>query len=109
MDEFCGMAVAHLHMTPREFFLMRPGHFYGALEVWAEHEKNRQRFTAELIRMQTTDLLNIQLKKKDRIKPGQLWRFPWDDEDEEVARPQTDDEIKRHNEEIIRRFSKNGG
>jgi len=108
VDEFCGMAVAHLHMTPREFFLMRPGHFYGALEVWAEHEKNRQRFTAELIRMQTTDLLNIQLKKKDRIKPGQLWRFPWDDEDEERT-DLTDDEIKRHNEEIIRRFSKNGG
>lgn len=102
------MAVAHLHMTPREFFLMRPGQFYTALEIWAEHERNKQRFTAELTRMQTTDLLNIQLKKKDRIKPGQLWRFPWDDEDEEVARPQTDEEIRKYNEEILRRFAGDG-
>jgi hypothetical protein len=109
VDEFLGMAVAYLHLTPGEFYLMRPGQFYAALDAWAEHEKNKQRFTAELMRMQTADLLNIQLKKKDRIKAVELWRFPWDDEDGERQRPQTDEEIRRHNEEILKRFSRNGG
>lgn len=104
-----GMGIAHLHLTPAEFFKMRIGHFYAALDAWAEHEKNKQRFTAELMRMQTADLLNIQLKKKDRIKAAELWRFPWDDEGDERQRPQTDEEIRRHNEEILKRFSRNGG
>ena len=103
-----GMGIAHLHLTPAEFYEMRIGHFYAAMDAWGEHELSKQRFTAELIRMQTTDLLNIQLKKKDRLKAGELWRFPWEVEDE-VDKPTTDDEIKKHNEEILKRLLKNGG
>jgi hypothetical protein len=49
-------------------------------------------------------LLNIQLKKKDRLKPAQLWAFDWDNEQEE-EKPVTTEEIKRHNEEIMKRFN----
>lgn len=107
MDEFLSMGIAYLGLTPEQFFFMRVGHFYGALDAWAEHEKNKQRFTAELMRMQTTDLLNIQLKKKDRIKPGDLWSFPWD-ENEVDRKPETDDEIRKHNEAILKRLNRNG-
>lgn len=103
-----GMGISHLHLTPAEFFKMRIGHFYAAMDAWGEHELAKQRFTAELMRMQTTDLLNIQLKKKDRIKAGELWRFPWEVEEDE-AKPTTDDEIKKHNEALLKRLLKNGG
>jgi hypothetical protein len=36
---------------------------------------------AELTRLQTVELLNIQLDKKNKIKQAaNLWPFPWDDE-----------------------------
>lgn len=103
------MGIAYLGLKPAEFFELRVGYFYAALDAWSRHELNKQRFTAEIQRMQTTDLLNIQLKKKDRVKPGQLWRFPWDDEEGgEAEKPMTAEEIRRHNEEILKRLS-NGG
>jgi hypothetical protein len=58
--------------------------------------------------MQTTDLLNIQIKKSQRLKPGELWKFPWDGDGVADKKPMTDDEIRKHNEEIMKRFS-NGG
>lgn len=100
------MAVAYLHITPDQFGEMRIGHFYAALNAHFAAEKERQKFTAELFRMQTVDLLNIQLKKKDRIKPKELWIFGWDNEDEEeTEKPVTADEIKRYNDEIMKRFN----
>ena len=39
---------------------------------------------AELIRLQTLTMVNIQLASKDKIKdPKKLWRFPWDEEETE--------------------------
>jgi hypothetical protein len=38
---------------------------------------------AELTRLQTTELINIQLAVNNRIKPEQLWKFEWDKKDEE--------------------------
>lgn len=98
------MAVAYLHLTPDQFGEMLPGEFYAGINAFYRMERDRQKFTAELFRMQTADLLNIQLKKKDRIKPAQLWAFDWDNEQEE-EKPVTTEEIKRHNEEIMKRFN----
>lgn len=63
-----------------------------------------KRFGADIIRLQTTELLNIQLKKKDKIKPVELWEFPWDEEERD--KPDTDEEIRRYNEEIIKKFAR---
>lgn len=95
------MAVAFLHLSPEQFFEMRISYFLISLDTWMLHEKEKQRFEADLLRMQTADLINIQLKKGDRIKPEKLWHFPWDDEDEKIL---TDEEIKRMNEEIMKKF-----
>jgi hypothetical protein len=102
VDEFLGMAVAFLHLSPELFFEMRICHFMVSLDAWMMHEREKQRFDAELYRLQTADLINIQLKKSDRIKPEKLWHFPWDDEVEQVI--MTDDEIKQMHEEIMKKF-----
>ncbi len=81
---------------------MRIAHYYAALGAWYESERERQRWTAELVRMQTTDLLNIQLKKTDRIKPGKLWTFPWDDDEQDD--PMTDEKIREMHLEIMKKF-----
>lgn len=41
----------------------------------------KRREHAELMRLQTMELINIQLKKEDRLEgPEKLWKFPWDGE-----------------------------
>ena len=102
------MGIACLRLSPAEFWDMLPGQYFDALTIYYREKRSDQRFIAELFRMQTTDLLNIQIKKSQRLKPGELWRFPWDDDDEADEKPMTDDEIRKHNEEIMKRFS-NGG
>jgi len=103
VDEFCGLGLALLGMTADEFFECRIGLFYNALNAYYREQMNRQRFTADMVRLQTLTLLNIQIKKSDRIKtPAELWSFPWDDEEEEKP---SDEEIRRRNEEILNKFN----
>ena len=96
------MGVAWLGMTPEEFFICRIGHFFSALAYYSEKKKREVRLISELMRLQTTDLLNIQIKKSERIKPGQLWKFPWDEEEEEEKPELIDEEIRQLNEQIIK-------
>ena len=67
-------------MTPREFYEMRLKHFFMKLQEYNRHRENETRMNAELVRLQTTALINVQLKPADKINPQQLWRLPWDDE-----------------------------
>lgn len=56
-------------------FFLKMHYFFKAIEI------NRKE-TAELVRLQTLHLINIQLSPKDRIKdPGALWPLPWDEND----------------------------
>jgi hypothetical protein len=67
-------------MRLRDFFLKLHG-------FRKEQEMNR-RERAELIRLQTIELFNIHLNKKDRIKqPSDLWKFPWDEEQNKPQKP----------------------
>lgn len=64
------------------FLTCRLSVFWAALEG---HYKKREadiQFLANLIRLSTTELVNIQLRREDRIEPSGLWRFPWDGKDE---------------------------
>lgn len=81
---------------------MRVGHFLSAVFMHEKTQREKQKFIAELLRLQTADLINIQLKKSDRVKPDELWRFPWDGDEEEQL---SDDEIRRRNEEILKKFT----
>jgi len=46
----------------------------------SEQENERVRSQAELLRMSTALLLNIQLAPKDRLAASELWPLPWDAE-----------------------------
>jgi hypothetical protein len=96
------MGMAFLGLLPEQFFEMRLCYFFNALNMFLKNERERERYTAELVRMQTTELLNIQLKKADRILPAQLWAFPWDEDNEPELL--TDEEIKRQHEAILEKF-----
>lgn len=96
------MGVAWLGLTVEEFFLMRIGHFFSALQYYNEGKNREVKVLASLIRRQTTDLINIQLKKSDRLKPEQLWKFPWEDEEEAETEKMTDEQIREMNERIIK-------
>ena len=47
------------------------------VKEYARQREEQLQFTGNLVRLQTTALLNIHLKEK--IKPHQLWEYPWDD------------------------------
>lgn len=67
-------SVEFWEMTLRDFFIKL--HYFNKMK---QQEYQSQ---AELIRLQTLTLVNIQLASKDKIKdPKRLWRFPWDEED----------------------------
>lgn len=43
---------------------------------------NEFRRHAELVRLQTVELINIQLSKRDKFKKASaLWPFPWDEQE----------------------------
>lgn len=96
------MGVAWLGLTVEEFFTMRIGHFFSALQYYNEGKNREIKVFASLMRRQTVDLLNIQIKKSERMKPEQLWKFPWEDEEEVEVEKMTDEQIKEYHERIIK-------
>lgn len=46
-----------------------------------KEKEQERRFYGELIRLQTLQLLNIQIDRAHKIKKAEdLWRFPWEEE-----------------------------
>lgn len=55
--------------------------FFLKLHYFYKHKEQEYRERAELVRLQTLTLVNIQLARKDKIKDAkQLWRFTWEQE-----------------------------
>lgn len=66
-------------LSPDEFYSMRLSHFFLKMQGFYKRIENEQRARAELVRMQTVYLVNVQLKREDRFKsPAELWQLPWD-------------------------------
>lgn len=63
---------------------MRPATFFLILFRYNRDKEQSIRLQLETARLQTTALINVQLKQTDRIKPPQLWKLPWDDEHTEI-------------------------
>jgi hypothetical protein len=78
---------------------MRLKDFFLKLHKKNEIEESKRRFQCNLTREQTTALVNIQLKREDRITPAQLWKFPWENEDQEEQN-ETSDDLKTDQEVI---------
>lgn len=68
-----------------EFEEMRLGDFFLKLRYFLKKREDEMLFIANLIRMQTLELLNVQIEPKHRIQSVRdLWCFPWENEDEKV-------------------------
>ncbi len=98
-----GIGTGCLGLSVKEFYEMRPVHFFLRLFEYNRSEEQKYRANAELIRLQTATLVNLQVKKSDRVKPNQLWHFPWDNENdvEQHLKALPADEFNRRYKEFI--------
>lgn len=63
-------------MQESEFWGMRPRSFFLKIRFFDLSQTRREIYAAELVRLQTFFLVNIQLSKKDKFKtPGDMWPF----------------------------------
>ena len=101
MDNTPGLTYAHcrevalgrMMMTPLQFGNMLAGDFLDALAGYSNGEFERMKSLAELLRIQTTILWNIQVDKENKLMPSGLWPLPWDNiEDVVKAAPSLIDE-----------------
>lgn len=76
----CGIAINRLHITADEFYMLTPVEFDFAMKDYNEQNLRKQKFDAELMRLQTIYLRNPNL---------QIERFPWE-EDEIIDSPEPD-------------------
>jgi hypothetical protein len=82
-----------LGLNYNEFYRLTPIEFYYALKDWKECQENNQRFSLEVMRLQTFYLLNIQLSRENRYrKPSDMMPFTFDkdkiDDDFEIPTPE---------------------
>lgn len=74
-------ALGCLGYDPERFGKMRLGDFLDALTGYNQRENERFKNIAELVRLSTSILWNVQVARKDKLKPEQLMPFPWDEKE----------------------------
>jgi len=84
-------------MTDREFFNMHSG--------FLDYTQINQRQEWERMRLQTTALINIHLKKGKKIKPEKLFSFDWDKE----IKPPIDREQQIESEKHVKAMLERSG
>lgn len=81
VDDFIASAFALLPWPPQQLMEARLRSVLLAMHGARNARDASYRQQAELVRLQTVDLLNIQLDRKNKIKDAaKLWRFPWDEQ-----------------------------
>lgn len=79
-----GWAIAYLHLTPLQFYSLRVGEFWEAMDAyWTEKGADRKHL-GELVRGAAVRLFNTQVKTPVR-NLGKFWPMPWDDTAEAEA------------------------
>ena len=79
MAEIKGIALGQLAMTEKELEEMEMGLFFLKLFYKNKADEENRKFYGELLRLQTMQLLNIQLDVQHKIKRVEdVWRMPWD-------------------------------
>lgn len=70
-------------MTEKELEEMEMSAFFLKLFYKNQYDENSRRYYGELLRIQTMQLLNIQLDTKHKIHRAEdVWSFPWDNDKE---------------------------
>jgi len=89
-------------MSRQEFYEMRIGEYFEALDAYREEKTADRQHIGELIRGATLRLWNLQVKKQSRIQdPVKFWQMPWDDvidEADEIIRLNGLDDNQRQQE-----------
>ena len=76
-----GWALGLLHMSRDEFYLMRPGEFWEAMDAHSREKEADRMHAGELARGAALRIFNIMASPKCRItEPDKFWRMPWDEE-----------------------------
>lgn len=79
-------------MTEKELEEMEMSVYFLKLYYHRKEEEEKWRFYGGVIRMQTMQLLNIQMAASHKIKKAEdLWKFPW----EEIEGLQLSEEDKK--------------
>lgn len=89
MGQIRGLAFGLLKLNREEFFTMRVGEFYEAIDAYNKQVEADRRHIGELVRGAALRLFNIQVAKESRISdPVKFWKMPWDEqaEDKELQR-----------------------
>ena len=61
-----------------EFLDLTPRSLSNGMEGFNEKQEAHQRDSWEVMRTQTTTMVNLQVDKGKRLKPKDLFTFPWD-------------------------------
>jgi hypothetical protein len=61
---------------------MRLGHFFLMINEYNREKESRVRMEMEQARLQTTVLFNVHVPEEHQKKPHQLWKLPWDEENQ---------------------------
>lgn len=102
-------------MTREEFYLLRPGEFWEALEAHRQEKEDDRIHMGELVRGAVLRIYNSERKPAHQIQdPTKFWRMPWDDpegsEEKEIERLSGLDEKERleEAEKFLKRIRKDG-
>lgn len=103
-------------MTREEFYQMRPGEFWEALQAHREEKEDDRIHMGELVRGAVLRMYNSEREPRHQIKdPSKFWHMPWDDpedaEENEIKRltSLTDEERNKEVQEFLRRTKKQDG
>ena len=102
-------------MAREEFYLMRPGEFWEALEAHRQEKEDDRVHMGELVRGAVLRIYNSERKPAHQIlDPSKFWRMPWDDpegsEEKEIERLSNlgDKERQEEAEKFLKRIRKDG-
>ena len=76
-------------MSEADFLFMSPRTFYNKFNGFNQLRQAEY----ELVRLQTVELLNIQIKKRI-TDPSQLWKFPWEKKSIKVDKVRANERAK---------------
>ena len=62
---------------------MRLKYFFLKLQEYTKEREEVTRWNANLVRLQTASLVNIHRGEDNQIKPENLWRYPWEEKDDD--------------------------
>ena len=90
-------ALGVLRLKPKEFGTMMVGDFLDAVRGYNAEKYDEYKVQAALTRTAVTLLVNIQLRREDRVRAEDMWRFPWENEEgNDKPAEITPEEIEEH-------------